>query len=252
VSRTLLAWVVLACASMVGAPGAEAQPGAPETGLARRLYRDGLEAARDGRFRDAQQAFARSLELAPRASTMLNLAGVERELDLYVEALEHYRFFLRERDEMVESHREAVETEIAELELLVANLRIAAPGIAPGHALIVDGRELPHAALGGVLPVNPGRHSVRVEDEEREVIGSARVEVASGEVRDVSIAIVPRAAPVQEEESTIFESPWFWVIAGGGAAAVIATVIAIAVITMPYTETFDDGNFDRAPWTIPP
>jgi tetratricopeptide (TPR) repeat protein len=237
VGRLLAVMLVVACASE-----AEAQS-AQETGLARTLYRDGLEAARAGRFQEAYDSFTRSLELSPRAATMLNLAGVEVELGKYVEALEHYRYFLRENTSTVRRHRATVEAAIADLEPRIAMIRITAPGILEGHRLLVDDHEIPHAALGGELPINPGAHTVRVEDEEAHGLGVTEFDVVSGETRDVQVVVVPRppeVVEVPEEEPTIFESPIFWAATGGGVAAVIVIVVVVAVATSnsAFTETW--------------
>jgi hypothetical protein len=226
------------------------------TAIARRLYQQGLEAAREGQFELAYEKFTASLDLAPRAATMLNLAGVAVELGKYVEALEHYRAFLRERTSTVRRHRPMVEQAIADLEPLIANVRIRAPGLLDEHRLLVDGSEVPHAALDTEVPVNPGAHVVRVEDSEARGLGMTEFEITSGEMRDVLVRVVPIAPEVSEvvpeEEEEIYESPWFWAAVGGGTAAVIIIVISIAVATSGGSISDPwPGNFDpTGPWTL--
>jgi tetratricopeptide (TPR) repeat protein len=254
VGRLIAFTVLLSCASV-----AEAQRGESaevNTAVARRLYQEGLDAARASDFELAYEKFTASLELAPRAATLLNLAGVEVELGRYVEALEHYRAFLRERTSTVRRHRATVEAAIADLEPMIANVRISAPGILDEHLLLVDGNELPHAALGTEVPVNPGAHVIRVEDSEGRGLGMTEFDIASGEARQVLVRVVPIAPEVTEvvpeEEEEIYESPWFWAAVGGGTAAVIIVVISIAVATSGGS--IDEpwpGNFDpTGPWTL--
>src|SRR5579859_3851715 len=88
--RACIVVVLLAIATSASAQSAS------EQSLARDQFRAGVAAAHDGRWPDAVDAFQRSLELAPRPMTVMNLAGALAQVGRLVEAAEAYRMFLSE------------------------------------------------------------------------------------------------------------------------------------------------------------
>ena len=91
--------VVVTVWSSLGELGFVEAQGASSTTVARRLFREGIREARRRNWQEAHDAFARSYELSPRSTTLLNLAGTQRQLGRWVAAAESYRRFLSSNDE---------------------------------------------------------------------------------------------------------------------------------------------------------
>ncbi len=147
------------------APGAavEAAPSAEVLEVARRLFREGVEAAQAGRWEEARMRFARVLGLRAAPLVRFNLAVASRNVGRFVEAIDQYRQFLRDipaGSDPVRS-RAALE-EVTHLEARRAFVRVQVAGdVAAGFVL--DGRPLPVSLLGEEIPVDPGPHTVDVE-----------------------------------------------------------------------------------------
>lgn len=213
--------------------------------LARRLFNEGVEAARKSDWTAALDRFARSYELAPRTKTLFNLAGAQMQTDHLVDASESYRRFLREtRDGGYEAYRKEARALLADLEKRIPFVTVRVIGLSPGDRVLVDERSFPAGGLGESMPIDPGVHAVRVERDGR-AIGQRSFTVGEGAAERVEVVVPPRTAlpgpdtpaPAggpsitaspppsgkRGESSSIFGSPWFWtavaVIAAGGTGA---------------------------------
>lgn len=208
-------------------------PSASETAAARRLFEEGLEALEQSSWQAAHDAFQRSYELAPRTSTLLNLATAQAELGLLVEATESYRTFIAEATGRQRQHLRNAEGAMAEIESRLAHVELSIPALEPGDVIRLNGRDMPNAALEVNLPMNPD-HQYRLtvhrgEDE----IGSVELMLVAGETRGVSIVLHPPVAVV--ENPGLLESPsddsgiWIGIGIGAGVLA-IGAGIAIGVV----------------------
>lgn len=228
-------------------------PSASETGAARQLFEQGLEALAAEDWQAANDAFRRSYELAPRASTLLNLATAQAELGLLVEAVESYRTFIAEATGRARRHRRSARRAVAELEPRLAHMELSIPDLEPGDIVRLDGRDLPDAAQGVPLPMNPGRrHRLTVHRGEHE-IGAAELVLLEGETRGVELAIQP-PEPVVQDPSLLSdgsrggdEGVFIGVGVGVGVAVVGAAVVLGIVLAMesggeaPYAGNLGPG-----------
>ena len=120
--------LALCAVTALHAPRASAQS-ASETAAARGLFEQGLAAATEHDWPQALALFERSYALAPRASTLLNIAGAQSESGQLVQASESYRRVVAEagatqRDVRI---REQAQTALGQLlpRLARVTLRIA-------------------------------------------------------------------------------------------------------------------------------
>jgi hypothetical protein len=110
-------------------------------------------------FEAAVTAFEASLRLYPTRSALFNLANCLRATHRYAEALDALERLQREYgDELDEPMRTAVETQLAELVNLTAELVIAADQ--DGATVRVDDRIIGHTPLSGPIRLSPGPHVV--------------------------------------------------------------------------------------------
>lgn len=235
--------------------------GGSETAAARELFSSGLAAARDNRWEEAYDRFTRSYALAPRASTLLNLAGAQVQTGRLVAASESYRRFLDEAtDARSRRYRPQVERALTELEPRLAHLTLRITGLVDGDRVTVGETELPPAALGEELPVDPGERAIVVTRGEEEVLRES-VDLGEGERQTLTLAIRVRLAVNPEGPSGLEVDEGalradggsggddtgliVGVVVGVGAALAIAAVIVAVVLVdgsqQPYMGNLGDG-----------
>lgn len=159
--------VALACASLGVAtpPSAVFAQTAADTAVARDLFREGSQLARENKWAEARERFERSLQLKRAAITFYSLAVAQQRTGLDVEALESYRAFLAEAttaatEPYVEPAREAVAT----LEKRVARILVRVePADAPDLVVSIDGHAVPASARDRPRLVNAGAHEVTAQ-----------------------------------------------------------------------------------------
>ncbi|UJR82960.1 hypothetical protein [Sandaracinus amylolyticus] len=256
--------LAIAWAVTLGAAGAQAQSGsgASLTGAARDLFRDGMQAAEAGRWEDARAAFERSYELAPRDSTLLNLAVALGQTGRLVAAIEAYRRFLARADETTRAQGEAhARDAVAALEARIAHVSLTVRGLEEGDVVALDEVEIAHAAMGLDLPVDPGAHVVTVTRDGRECARRA-LELAESARRDLElVAMCPppppiepelelTPTPVEPEDQSEDPAPWIALGVGAGAAVIAGIVIAAVVVASqgprdpgPFMGNLGPGSF---------
>lgn len=239
--RALALGALLAALASTLAPGLVSRAcaqRASEAVLAREQFRAGVQAAQDGRWQDAADAFQRSYELSPRPLTLLNLAGAYAQTAHLVEAVEAYRMFLMERQGVTARMRADAEAQLADIEPRVPRARISVMGIEEGDVVRLDEYELSAASLEQPLPVNPGAHTVMLERPGHEPI----VVTFQAEESAVADVLVDGRAPEPDPDGpgpgpgpgpiggepqggrSILEEPAFWIVLG-------AVLVAGGVVT---------------------
>jgi len=167
---------------------------AADVALARQLFTEGVELAQAGRWEEARERYRRSLALKRAPLTLYSLGVADQNLGRLVEALESFRAYLIEMDPKNEAHKpyeQPARDAIAELAKRVGTLelRLAPPGIVPTH-VVIDGEELPKAAIGVPRIVDPGKHKVMVRAEGRRD-AEKTLEVAEGQRVFVDLTLLP-------------------------------------------------------------
>lgn len=244
--RRLLSAVMLALALLsLGAPRALAQS-ASEQALARDQFRAGVAAARAGQWVEAVDAFQRSLELAPRPMTMMNLAGALVQVGRLVEAAEAYRMFLAEATSGAAARvRGEAQSQLEALEPRIPHVRLHVYELAESDVVQLDEYQLSQAAIDAPLPVDPGAHVVTIS-RDGAVIATRELQIAEAEeatvelrvealppVTDVATGPDPLAPVAPASGGSVFDDPVFWIIGGVVLAGLIGGGIAIGVATQP-------------------
>lgn len=202
--------------------------------VAARLFRTGVEFARQERWEEAREAFARSYETAAVPVTLYNLAGAQAQLGMLLEAAETYRRFLPDADEgRARAHRDHAQSALAELEARIPHVRVEVRGDQPGDTLELDGvTVLPLEPIA----LNPGSHRFQVMREGRP-LADRTVEFAEGQTRTIRLDVIPPVAgdPAEPtgldldtgepaEREPLWKNTWLWVgvaavvLVGGGVA----------------------------------
>ncbi|WP_437935886.1 PEGA domain-containing protein [Sorangium sp. So ce341] len=185
-SRTLAGWVLALLLIDSGARAAPpALPGkAPQAAVsseeaeARAHFEEGVARFDRREYRDALEAFRRSLWLKKNRNTMGYIASCLRQLGQYDDALEQYEEMRREYPKLPANIEAIVATDMAELSGLVGTLAVA--GDAPaGASLFIDDRLRGKLPLEGPLRVSAGSRTIRVEKEGFEPL-TKMVEVRAG------------------------------------------------------------------------
>lgn len=146
-------------------PAQPAEPSAEAQEVARRLFREGVEAAQAERWDVARERFARAAQLRDAPLIRFNLALASRNTGRLVEAIDQYRHFLQDPQSRTEPERlAAAQQELAVLEPRLARLRVTVTGDTP-RAFTLDGRAQQVALLGEDIPVDPGPHTIDVVGE---------------------------------------------------------------------------------------
>lgn len=235
---------------------AQSAPEASLTGAARELFRDGVQAAEEGRWEEARDAFERSYELAPRDATLLNLAVAQTETGRLVAAIETYRRFTARADARTLRRFGAdADAAITALEARLAKVSVTVRGLVEDDLVELDGAPVAHAALGIDLPVDPGAHVVTVERAGRECLRTS-VELEEASRRDLELVVTCPTFEIEVDELPVApppEDPTPWIALGvaGGLAVVAAVIVGVVVATTPGEPSLFSGNVGRGFYELP-
>lgn len=192
-----------ACLLARGAP-ATAQDSA---GFALQRYQQGIAAFNTGGYAPALEAFRAALALQASPNTRMYVARCLVELGRPAEATTEYELAVREAsdrarlDARYAATRDAAADELRALAPRVARVRVRLAGAPPGARVRVAGREVPGAALGLAVVVEPG--SVVVEGSAPgRAPARSEVTLAPGQEREVTLAFTPVAAAAMEPRPT--------------------------------------------------
>lgn len=237
--------------------------GAALTASSTALAQTDADALRRDLLAQAEQAresgdHARAVQLADRAAALrmtpslaLLLAQEHEQLGHLVVALDHARrctadatsdSTLRNRDRLLGICHELTEV----LSRRVGRITVRIPSELAQATVRVGDRELPTAAWGVAVPVDPGEVVVRVSDEARHHAQTVTVRVAVGASVEIDLpspraqAVVagpptlqaaPRVAPTQPTEAPAGGGAGAgpWVLAGVGAAAFVGAGVLWAL-----------------------
>jgi hypothetical protein len=162
--RALLLLATFVCAVCIVFEEARAQPSEADIATARKLGEQAFVALDARDFAKAAELFARAEALYHAPTLLVGLARAQTGLGRMVEAQESYRRVLREPlpPGANDAFRQAVadaSAEIGAVERQIAWVTIDLEGPA-GAQVLVDGQELPRAAIGVGRALNPGPHRI--------------------------------------------------------------------------------------------
>ncbi|AGP35263.1 PEGA domain-containing protein [Sorangium cellulosum] len=154
----------IAAAGLLAAPAPAAAQSAADVAVAREIFIEGSEFAKQGRWEEARERYERSLAIKRAPITLYSLGVAQQQTGQLVEALESFRAFLVEPSAPATKEYEKLARQaVQELERHVAGLDLRlSPDDVAGVVVKIDGIEVPAAALDRPRPVNPGNHVVTV------------------------------------------------------------------------------------------
>ena len=157
--RSIIVALAIAGASVVTIRSAPAQ--AADTAEANRHFQEGVELYGEGKFEEALVEFERAYEIAPHPLVLYNLAGTNRELSHYDDAIQYYERFLKEGEGQVSPELlERGKSELAALKSRVGTIAVTVDRA--GAVISVDGKKAGEAPLQRPLVLGPGRHTIEI------------------------------------------------------------------------------------------
>jgi hypothetical protein len=234
--RVELALIAILLASPASAQDEpEVAPSSEAEREALRLFNEARDAFEERRYADARRSLERSLELAPRGATAMNLARVLRSLGAPVEAERVLEAILDgdygeptgERRADAIALRAEVVREIARLEITIrggaASVRVDGERVRSAE----DGRSFEHR-------VDPGRHVIIATSSDgraadREIV----VEPGERAAVEIDLGAVP---PAVDEGAPA----WPWILAGTGLALAAGAAVLIIVLATSDPEPVGD------------
>lgn len=184
---------LIAIALLALAPTAHAAPpkhGGPKTAAqkdADRHFKAGVELFKEAKYTEALAEFQRAYDIAPHPLVLYNIAGCQRELSQYGDAVATYNKFLADGKGKVPAARlTAAQAELDGILARIARVTVTITPAVDGTTLSVDGTALDHPAMPLILP--PGEHHlVAHADGHRD--GESTLRVASGDTVNVELAL---------------------------------------------------------------
>ncbi len=205
---------------------------------ARALFKDGVQAQREGDFKGAYEALRKSYNLRRSFDTAANLGIVEFRLERYTDSAMHLGYWLRNYPTSEDPERYARMKEMfQQVRPHVGGVRIEVD--VPGANVFIDDEPVGAAPIDYELFVNPGEHEVRADFQGKTT--SKAFEVDKGGTTDVELRLnekssesgaepdesqSPSAAISESEESHRRGAQRNWVpayILGGVTVAALGT-----------------------------
>ena len=159
-----------------------------ESALATELFNVGRALLESGDYAEARLKLAESARLDPTVGTLAKLAECEQRLGKLVAARAHwqqaYNLARSEGDERLE----LVGEEFAKIDAVVPKLKLSYAGKAgPDLKIRIDTLQTGAGALGVPVPVEPGSHTITVEEPGKKAYATTIELEGNGAVRDLAL-----------------------------------------------------------------
>lgn len=235
--RALPRFFAAACLALVPVTFLSRLAGADEDTARREAQRRLEEAIKlhdDGKDEEARAKFIQAWAILKTPNVLFNLARTEQLSKHEVDAIRHYRLYLRMSDSRItENDRSQVRAYITELAPRLGHIKIAAPN---GAMLFVDGWRV-EVPAGEIVDVEAGKHLVlaKVRDQEKRVPVEcpAGVEVTATVPEDPVVSPPPPPpAPVPTDitpKRTMFPPPTGAIVVGAVGVAALGVGIGYGV-----------------------
>lgn len=236
--------LTLTWAAHAGAQTPAPPPGASaDIEAARALFREAVDDARQGRWNEARDRYARSLALHDDPVTRYSLAVTDLEIGRLVEARDGFQTYLAQterssagRDYRDDAHRalDALEPRVPSIEVTIAPPDVES-------SILVDGTPI----AGRRFDLDPGPHWIEVTAD-----GYARhtedVTLREGEHRTLSVtldavepSVLPTAEP-PERPGDAFPTGPVVLMAAGGAVGLTGLGVGLAAVGRASGRADDD------------
>jgi hypothetical protein len=138
---------------------------AGDTSTAEHLFRQGLDAMKANKFKEACDAFAGSDEADRSPGTEINLALCSEKQGKLATAWGWYRTAAGTADQRGQKERaELARAEAAKLEPKLHKLNVTVkPPLPEGLTVTRNGQAVPNATLGSDVPIDPGDYTIEVD-----------------------------------------------------------------------------------------
>ncbi|MDI1445984.1 PEGA domain-containing protein [Polyangium sp. 6x1] len=206
-------WAIVA-----GAAPARAEPVKSDPAAAEALFKAGRDLVKQGDYAAGCPKFEAALALNPSAGTMLNIARCHEHEGKLATAWEDYHRAQTLNRETAGAARKRELDDIAiqgikDLEPRLPRLRVVVTAPPAGMEVSRDGKDLPSAAWGEALPVDPGKHEVSARAPGHKP-RTAYVTLEEGKTSTVEIALEVGTTPSGGVPV------WAWIAGGAGLALV--------------------------------
>jgi tetratricopeptide (TPR) repeat protein len=161
--RLVLALAIAACSLTLTAIS-HAEPSATEIAVARKLYRDAVALEEAGKWAEAETKLREAIAIKETPGLRFHLAVCQEKQGKLVEALVDYD----RADEMVQRGTRAPDVEALlgpareAVRARIPTLSVEAPADANQLRLTIDGKNFAEAMIGKPIPLNPGKHAIRL------------------------------------------------------------------------------------------
>ncbi len=183
------------------------------------LFQAGQKAMDGGNYAEACARFGESMRLEPAAGTLLNLAECNEKQGKVASAWGHLRHAL-DLLPPADERRAYAEKKVKDLEPRLPRVSIRVmPALPPGAQVSRDGEDVGSAALGLLIPVDPGTHEITLVSGERR--SATSIQVAASESRVVVLEAMG-SAPGEAHSAGSRSLPGKKRFAFGAAGGVIA------------------------------
>ncbi|MCP4678392.1 MAG: PEGA domain-containing protein [Deltaproteobacteria bacterium] len=133
---------------------------AGSTDPARDKFMDGVDLFGKEDYPGALMAFEESYKLRPKASVLYNIGMCQKALYRYSESIATFREYLSNGKKIKRDRRKEVEAAISEMEGLVGGLKLT--DVPDGAVVMINGDKVGKTPFEKPIPLDPGRHTVKV------------------------------------------------------------------------------------------
>jgi hypothetical protein len=152
---------VLACVLATPSVPARALAQPNDAALAAQLFTDARALMKNGDYAEASKRLAESARLDPRVGTFANLAECDEKLGHPAAARGNWQQALNLAESTHDDRIQAVKEQFSRLDRVVPKLQLRADGpIAEDFTVSIDSVSLGPGAVGTLLPIDPGAHSI--------------------------------------------------------------------------------------------
>jgi hypothetical protein len=202
-------------------------------------FKEGLEFADTMKFEEARLKFLQAFVVLKAPAVLFNLATAEQKTGHDVEAIEHYRAFLKTGaadPHITDAMREKAKQNIADLLTKVSQVDIDVPD---GAKVSVDGTPLEESPKEPV-PVMPGKHTIEAAFSGK--VKSVTVSPRVGDIVKAKIDFDDGATEPPPVESESERPLAGWVVPAGLGALGVAGLVAGGVFASASQSSKDDSE----------
>jgi hypothetical protein len=210
-------------------------------------FNEGLQLADSGKHEEARLKFQQAAAVLKAPSVLFNLARAEQLTGNELDAVEHFKQFLRgsQNDpKITDAMRDKARQHIAALSSKLGQIEVDAPASA---RISIDGKPI-EDPLREPVTVQPGRHVVEATFEGR--VKSVTVECAVGVVTRAKIELDAAAVPFTEppaKERTGKPDLTRWIVGGAiGAAGLVSFGLGVGFGVSSQSAKADAEELRRA------